>query len=157
MLLKGKYKYLLVIFCLLVSCYDQLEDKQPYLKIIIHSPYSSFNEINIDSDGQGESIYGFLRYDKDNIIKYEKSFSISSEEKEIVDRTLNDLRKNKVIENRIMHDGYKYILIALGDTLFNSYWDYKALDGFFQLLFKHVYVEESDEGDFFQLFKQTLQ
>lgn len=157
MLLKGKYKYLLAIFCLLVSCYDQLEDKQPYLKIIIHSPYSSFNEINIDSDGEGESTYGFLRSDKDNIIKYKNNFSVSSEEKEIVERTLDNLKKNKVIENKIMDGGYRYILIASGDTLFNSYWDYKALDSFFQLLFKHVYVEESDEGDFFQLFKQTLQ
>lgn len=129
-----------------------------HVRIIINSPYSCYNEINLDNTGAGISIFGFRNSNQSDRIKSKKDFSISSDnDKKRIDDIINTIASRSPISSPYMDDGYRFILTINDKQYIDVYGQDSLLSHALKIVAPYIQNDVNNECDFFTLFKRTLQ
>jgi hypothetical protein len=123
----------------------------------VYSPYSCFNEIQLDGSGSATAVYGFQGQDSPSVIKQKKSFIINADNdlneiEEKVDRIISAPK----IDTGRAYDLYRFTVFVNGKRVFDGYNQDSLITGILKLLLPYVEDKNNGECDFFNLLEQSI-
>ena len=145
----------------ILSCNEDLSGKnansKSYKKLLIeiNSPYSCYNQIELNNNSSGTALGGYIDTAGQNkIIKSKKDFIIRHDSDIIkISDLIDQMRLRPLVLSARGYDLYHFVFTIDGKKLVDKYGQDSSLDNVLRILAPYVRNEKSGQCDFFNLFK----
>lgn len=147
-------------FSLILSCKNgsSVKANSTSLKAVLHleiySPSACYNEILMDSLGEGTTIMGFQDASKKKQEKSNRAFSISEKsDKSKIFYLMSQIQLASPFYTTYTFDAYHFIITINGKKLVDSYSQDSTMNSILKVLAPYVKIENGGQCDFFSLLK----
>ncbi len=160
---KMRLSGLVLVFFLCVACTDTVNSKnsnsdknEMKFHLLIKSPFSCNNIIQIDGKGTGTIVVGTPNGDQIDSVLGRKEFVISSEKDlKVLKKAVDSIRANQSKKTITMSDSYRFVLTIDNKEVLDTYNQDSFLGEILIILLPYVEEPENGQCNFFNLYRKV--
>jgi len=126
-----------------------------HLQIILYSPYTCYNEIQLDHAGLGINILGYHYPDSTSKIKTRKDFQLAPAAQKKIQELVTGIQSRPLITSGYAEDKYRYVVTIDNKKFIDRFGQDSLLTTMLKAVAPYIHNEESGQCDFFYLFNQV--